>query len=554
MMILVIANSFAHGMVDVLINDVVATAFGHLVVQGQQGNNSYQIIRDRERIIRVLNENIKQTDMGYIIETMTAMARAVGNGESDNVVIVGSIPFDEKNEVAFCKKTYFSGLLNLVAGNFDDFFNDKIEYPVIISESKAKSLKVKVHDVIRVRVQMITGQIEAANFTVIAIANTNNTYMDIVTLMEGKRLKKLLGYKPWEAFGRVKISLKNPLQTANHYASVIYPKLQPQLLSIVGNIAAQECQALAFKNDDGSKEVLASKIRIIQGSKAKAFTKDGVMVSSRLAQKLNLHAGSEFIFQYPTKFRGLYQEKFQLAAIYQTGTKLGDNIILVNEERIHDIFNRYLPKTSDWSYIAKTDPLYPVMATEWKLLPRAKDEDSLMKLYNDERQIKTDQEKINVVTMYEGASGILKMEGVLNLLTIIAVLVLLFIILIGVVNTLRMTVKERTREIGTVRAIGMQKRDIRNEFMLETLLLTAISCVVGIVAGIIVMQILGAIPFNVNNNLSMILRNKHMVFQFDFVNIIAYSIFIVIITGVTAYFPARRAANLSAVEALRHYE
>ena len=66
------------------------------------------------------------------------------------------------------------------------------------------------------------------------------------------------------------------------------------------------------------------------------------------------------------------------------------------------------------------------------------------------------------------ASEVLKLEQVLNLITIIAVLILFFIILIGVVNTLRMTIRERTREIGTIRAIGMQKKDVRNVFILES--------------------------------------------------------------------------------------
>jgi putative ABC transport system permease protein len=162
--------------------------------------------------------------------------------------------------------------------------------------------------------------------------------------------------------------------------------------------------------------------------------------------------------------------------------------------------------------------------------------------------------KFDVVTMYEGASDILKLEGVLNLITIIAVLVLFFIILIGVINTLRMTIRERTREIGTIRAIGMQKNDVRNSFILETLLLTAFSCIAGIILGIIVMQILGAIQFNVDSVLSMILKDKHLYFKLDPLSILGNFVLIMAISGVTAYFPARRAAKMSAVEALRHYE
>jgi ABC-type antimicrobial peptide transport system permease subunit len=75
---------------------------------------------------------------------------------------------------------------------------------------------------------------------------------------------------------------------------------------------------------------------------------------------------------------------------------------------------------------------------------------------------------------------VVQLEGALNLITLIAVLVLFFIILIGVVNTLRMTIRERTREIGTNRAIGMQAYDVRNTFLFETFFLAFFACITGI--------------------------------------------------------------------------
>jgi ABC-type antimicrobial peptide transport system permease subunit len=52
----------------------------------------------------------------------------------------------------------------------------------------------------------------------------------------------------------------------------------------------------------------------------------------------------------------------------------------------------------------------------------------------------------------------------------------------------------------------------------------------------------------------MILKEKHLYFKLSFGSILSNFILIMAISGLTAYFPARRAAKLSAVEALRHYE
>jgi ABC-type lipoprotein release transport system permease subunit len=549
MMILVIANSFSHGMVDVLIKDVVSYVYGHLAIDGMQGNSQMTtMIRDKQRVLNIINDTIPKEELIGLDEKIGTLARAIGNGEADNIFVVGASVKSEKD-----KKDFFEGFFTLVDGNFEDYFSKDIEYPVIISAAVAKSLNVKVRDVIKARFPMVTGQVETAQFTVIAIANGNNTFMNIVVFLDGERAKRLFGYKTWES-ASLQMTLKNPQQTAKIYADILHRKLQPELLSIAGKAGREECQIFAFKNDAVSKEKLSRNINIIAGDPQKAFEKEGVMVSNQLARKLNLRVGNEFTYEYQTKFRGPYREKFKIDAIYNSATKLGGNIILMNGERIYETYDRFLPANRTPGYIEKNNPLYPVLATEWKLFDRTRDGVELQKMLKEDRKIRTTQSKLNVSTMYEVASQLLQFEGVLNSITLIAVLLLFFIILIGVINTLRMTVKERTREIGTIRAIGMQKKDVRNMFITETLLLSAISCAAGIVLGIVVMRILGSITFGTGSDLSMILKDRHIYFKMDPVGISMNFLLIMLISGGTAYFPARRAARLSAVEALRHYE
>ncbi len=547
MMILVMANSFSHGIVDVLINDIVANAFGHLVIDSHPGGTEYGLIRDKARYEKIIKETVKKEDLVGVYENLGVFGRAVGNGDTDNIVVVGSMFLNEAD-----KEEFFKGFFSLVSGDFNEFSSPTIEYPVIISDQKAKSLNVKLHDVIRVKLPMITGQVQAAKLTVVAIANANNSFMDIVAFMEGERVKKLLGYKPWEA-ASLQLNLKDPKKTAPYYAELLHPKLNPEVISIAGKINQQQTQLLTFQNTDAAKKQLMESIKIISGDTTDSIKKDGVMVSEKLARKLNLRVGEEFYFEYRTKYRGIYQEKMKLSAVYLADNLLGGDVLLANAERVHDFFGRYLPEQNS-NFIAKDNPLYGIQATEWKLLERSKDSEELEKKIKRERRIKTDQIKVDVITMYEGASDILKLEQVLNLITIFAGLILFFIILVGVVNTLRMTIRERTREIGTVRAIGMQKNDVRNIFIMETFLLTVISCIAGIILAVLAMWVLGSIQFNIDNALSMILKDKHLNFKINWMATLIIFIFITIISGLTAFFPARRAAKLSAVEALRHYE
>jgi ABC-type antimicrobial peptide transport system permease subunit len=162
---------------------------------------------------------------------------------------------------------------------------------------------------------------------------------------------------------------------------------------------------------------------------------------------------------------------------------------------------------------------------------------------------------IDVRSMYESASAVLKLESALNVITFAAVIVLFLIILIGVVNTLRMTVRERTREIGTVRAIGMQKSEVRGAFLLETAFLGLFSAVAGTLLAFTAMTALTFVKFNLQDNpLGMLLVDSHLNFSPTVTGTISYIILIVCIAVATAYFPARRASNLSAAAAFRHYE
>jgi ABC-type lipoprotein release transport system permease subunit len=555
MMIFVIANSFSHGMSEVFINDIIAYAFGHLVIQSTTGNGipgsdgDSTMIRDKAHILKIVKESIAPGDLLNIAENLQVYGRAIGNGEVDNIYIVGILYENGRNYALKVIHDFFA----LEEGNLNDFFNQRIEYPVIISRQKAKSLNLKLHDEIRVRVPMVTGQLNTAKLNVIAIANAKNTSMDSVVFMDGIRAKKLLGYKPWES-ASLQLTLKNPKVNANKYALVLRPKLKPRLISIVGNVNQQPCRILAFKNDDRAKALLRNTIRIVQGSEAKAFSRTGVMLSRQLARKIHLDAGNELRCQYLSKYRGLHEEIFKISAIYDSDTKLGQDIVLVNGEKMYGIYDRFWPAQTDERYIDKRDSLYPLCATEWKLMPPSPDYESFKIKYSDEALLRSNQTKMDVITMYEGASILLNVEAVLNSITMAAILVLFFIILIGVVNTLRMTIKERTREIGAVRAIGMQKTDIRNQFIIEVLLLTVMACLVGIGAGMIMIRILSLIKFDTNNALSIIFKDQHVFFKLNFLGILSNLILILLITGITAYFPAKRAAAFKAVEALRHYE
>lgn len=125
----------------------------------------------------------------------------------------------------------------------------------------------------------------------------------------------------------------------------------------------------------------------------------------------------------------------------------------------------------------------------------------------------------------------------------------LFVATIGMFNTMTISLLERTRDIGFMRAFGATKKSIRNIFLAESAMIGFGGGFFGTAIGIIVATI-------VNNLLQFLARKVEsegfslFIFNWWMVAlIVGFSVILGMITGV---YPARRAANISALEAIRY--
>jgi len=108
---------------------------------------------------------------------------------------------------------------------------------------------------------------------------------------------------------------------------------------------------------------------------------------------------------------------------------------------------------------------------------------------------------------------------------------------IGIMNIMLATVSERTREIGIRRAVGARRRDIVEQFLIETTVMSASGGLIGVLLGVAVPPLVSYL-----SGIPVVIRPSSPIIAF----LIAVSIGIIF--GV---YPARRAAMLDPVEALR---
>ncbi|KKP34460.1 MAG: hypothetical protein UR23_C0037G0001, partial [Candidatus Roizmanbacteria bacterium GW2011_GWA2_32_13] len=109
---------------------------------------------------------------------------------------------------------------------------------------------------------------------------------------------------------------------------------------------------------------------------------------------------------------------------------------------------------------------------------------------------------------------------------------------IGIMNIMLVTVTERTREIGLRKALGAKKKTIITQFLIESILLTFIGGVIGMIFGITVSFLISKVM-----NLAYVISLSSIALAMGVSSLIG------IIFGL---YPARKAANLQPIEALRY--
>jgi putative ABC transport system permease protein len=154
----------------------------------------------------------------------------------------------------------------------------------------------------------------------------------------------------------------------------------------------------------------------------------------------------------------------------------------------------------------------------------------------------TDKDALFIWDTMDGAKMLDKIFGVITIFFGCVAIVTLCLGGIGVMNIMLVSVTERTREIGTRKAMGATKRDILRQFFAESAMLTIVSGILGLTFGMGTCAAVQALP------LPDFVPHPIV----SWISIVASILTLSLITVTAGMYPAQRAADMTPVESLRY--
>ncbi len=283
--------------------------------------------------------------------------------------------------------------------------------------------------------------------------------------------------------------------------------------------------------DDKTIQGAYADVRPIKGQVLNTSKPYGVEMAADLAMHLNLKPAGDGVIMATTLDGQMNAMDIQVMGVYDTGSDATNDkymrfpFALAQSLYDTDQADRIVVLLGDWQ---KTD------AMAGRLL-------NLMSENGIACEIKT----WNALSLFYS-----KVKGMFDMIFMFIFVIVLIIVVMSVVNTMGMAVLERTREIGTLRALGLKRRGVQLLFAFEGALLGFFGSLLGIAVNITVWAVIRVIeptyiPPGISSPVPLIVNLVPA-------TMLVLAVFLILLSLGAAIVPARRAAAQGVVDALGH--
>jgi putative ABC transport system permease protein len=314
--------------------------------------------------------------------------------------------------------------------------------------------------------------------------------------------------------------------------------------------------------DFANETFLPERLVFTSGSMAGMSYKQGLIVSEPVAKRLDVLVGDRVLVEMRTYTGQNNVGEFAIAGITVDPGILGSMAAYANKAYVNELLNLqpedyqslgfYLPSLKGMDKYGSD--LYESLRKKAQVFDRKigdQQQNFVRSMMTQAKKETWTGIKYRILTLDDYLQQAQQIVKVLDWVSVFILIVLFVIIMVGILNTFRIIMYERIREIGTMRSIGMQRDEVRSLFLFEAGFLAIGGVLAGILLALIIMGGVSLVNFGLNSPLFLILKNGHITFSLPIVRTFANVVIVTVLTLVAAFFPARMAARLDPAVALR---
>jgi putative ABC transport system permease protein len=292
-----------------------------------------------------------------------------------------------------------------------------------------------------------------------------------------------------------------------------------------------------------------------------AGRRNGIILTEQIANRLNVAVRDRVLVRMETLDGQQNVGEFSVAAISYDPGLFGQLSAYADLDYVNELL--LVPPGSyqtlgifldDLSLIEqRVEPFYRELSERVQVFERTteEEENTVAQIFSDDEDEEWTGTRYRVYTLNDVLSEVDQIVDLLNGTALVILLVLFLIIMVGITNTFRMIMYERVKEIGTMRALGMQRGRVLSSFLVEAIFLALGGVVAGLLIATIIMTILSQINLGLDSPIFILLKNGYFTFRLLPLQVLLNTGVVGGLTVIAAFFPSRKAAMLKPVDALR---
>lgn len=360
--------------------------------------------------------------------------------------------------------------------------------------------------------------------------------------------------------GRVVPVLRRPdevvqaFEAAGHPVKVAEPRSSARVGLLFGS-AAQTANLEGLSSAAWSR--LPLRLGLVEGSWEESAR--SLVLPRELAQGLGVEAGDEVLVRGQTITGQETVGDFVVIAVVDDPAAFGVPSAYARLEAVNELLN--LPAGSCQTLTLtlagpplSSDQWYTVLGSHLRLVrPNLDPLGGLGGLARSAPTPKAGEPPLFTLrTLEEVLAPVLGLVDTLRAVNTGLLTLLVAVLVVGVSNTFRMVLLERTREIGTLRALGMHRTEVGALFLAEAVVLAVGAVAVGTLAGALVGSWVSLVPWSgLPGMAGIFLRGQRLGWSLSWRDEVVVGALVVAAAALAAWGPARAASRLSPAEALR---